>query len=68
MQANRLTVEGRDFELTLLPNRGACHWLLAEPGKVVLSGEERNEEAAFEAAREAAVSWLEAHRAVVLAA
>jgi hypothetical protein len=63
MDANELVVDGRRFELTLLHTAGACHWLLADPGKIVLSGEEADADAAWDAARIAARSWLEERRA-----
>ena len=59
MNAIDLIVDGRRFELTLLHSAGTCHWLLADPGKIVLSGEEADADAAADAARIAARSWLE---------
>ena len=39
-----LTIEGRRFELTVRPEgERAWHWLIAAPGKIVLSGEAASE-------------------------
>ena len=64
MDTRELMVDGRRFELTLLHGAGTWHWLLADPGKIVLSGEEGDEEAAAGAARIAAHSWIEERRGV----
>jgi hypothetical protein len=49
-----LTIEGKRFELTLRPEgeRG-WHWLIAAPGKLVLSGEAASEQQALTSACQA---------------
>jgi hypothetical protein len=49
-----LTIEGKTFELTLRQQPGGdWHWLIAAPGKLVLSGEAASETLAREFAHSA---------------
>ena len=49
-----LTIEGKRFELTLRPEgERAWHWLIAAPGKMVLSGEAASEGQALASAWQA---------------
>ena len=56
-----LSIQGRNFTLTLTSASagGAVHWILADPGKRLLSGEAPDAEAARVYAEEAAETLLE---------
>jgi hypothetical protein len=56
-----LSIQGRNFTLTLTPDApdGAVHWILADPGKRLLSGEAPDAETARECAEEAGRTLLE---------
>jgi hypothetical protein len=50
----QLTIDGKPFYLTLrLQGGGDWHWLIAAPGKIVLSGDAPSEQQALASAREA---------------
>jgi hypothetical protein len=55
------TIQGRNFTLTLTSGSadGAVHWILADPGKRLLSGEAPDAEAARACAKEAGQALLE---------
>jgi hypothetical protein len=49
-----LTIDGKPFYLTLQPqDSGDWHWLIAAPGKIVLSGDAPSQQQALDSAREA---------------
>jgi hypothetical protein len=56
-----LSIDGRDFTLTLTPDpaEGAVHWILADPGKRLLSGEAPDAVTARICAEEAGRTLLE---------
>ena len=56
-----LSIQGRKFTLTLTSAtaEGAVHWILADPGKRLLSGEAPDADAARECAEEAGRTLLE---------
>jgi hypothetical protein len=56
-----LNIHGRNFTLTVMPDspEGTVHWILADPGKRLLSGEAPDAEAARVCAEEAGRTLLE---------
>jgi hypothetical protein len=56
-----LSIQGRNFTLTLTSGSagGAVHWILADPGKRLLSGEAPDAQAARACAEEAGQTLLE---------
>jgi hypothetical protein len=56
-----LSILGRNFSLKLIadPARGGVHWILAEPGKRLLSGDAPSPEAARRSAEETGRTLLE---------
>lgn len=57
-----LVLRGKKFALTLRPESsdgraGSCQWILASPGKLVLSGEAPSADEAARSARRAGRLW-----------